>query len=65
LQRPVFGSVYTIEVRTDSIVAQSTTLCVVPTILTSGNYVAIRTVYFAGILNPEATGESSNALVVP
>lgn len=65
LQRPVFGQQYTIEVRTDSSAAQSSTLCIVPAVLTSGNYVSIRTVYFAGILNPVETGEPSNALVIP
>ncbi len=65
LQTPVLGTVYTIEVRTDSIASESTALCVVPILLTSGNFVAIRAVYFRGLLDPESTGPSSNALQVP
>ena len=65
LQTPVLGTVYTIEVRTDSIASESTALCVVPILLTSGNFVALRAVYFRGILDPESTGPSSNALQVP
>ena len=65
LQTPVLGTVYTIEVRTDSIASESTALCVVPLVLTSGNFVALRAVYFRGILDPQSTGPSSNALQVP
>ncbi len=65
LQTPVLGTVYTIEVRTDSIASESTALCVIPILLTSGNFVALRAVYFRGILDPESTGPSSNALQVP
>lgn len=65
LQTPVLGTVYTIEARTDSGPSESTALCVVPIVLTSGNFVAIRTVYFRGLLDPQSTGPSSNALQVP
>ena len=65
LQTPVLGVVYTIEVRTDSSASASTALCVVPHILTTGNFVALRSVYYRGLLDPESNGPSSNAIQVP
>ena len=65
LQTPVLGVVYTVEARTDSSASESTALCVFPIVLTSGNFVAIRSVYYRGLLDPESTGPSSNALQVP
>ncbi|MCB1138241.1 MAG: hypothetical protein KDK23_05760 [Leptospiraceae bacterium] len=65
LQTPVLGVVYTVEARTDGSVSESTALCVFPIVLTSGNFVAIRSVYYRGLLDPESTGPSSNALQVP